>query len=780
MSDDPHDNKRQRTIVKTNPCEACRDHKRKCSMGVPCDRCRLLGLDCIYIVTKPPDDEEYFQIAANLQARAEFEALQHQMALMEAELGRMKAFGPMRALTCTASENGDCSTSMAGVKIEPDLLEDVKILDTVPKLSHSPSTPGESTFGNGSESGSLSPPGQTCFSSPVSTSSCLAGDLSHISLVSPVVVPDAKDYGFTTKETDQNADPTENADSKPPHLDWSVVIKRDGGLSINTNINQFQDLLTVLAQIVNKTSAPIPSSFLSPSIDRPFGPATWIHKRKNKFVYVREEHLMVMRRAAKNPDSFKAVIPSLSAHFTAMDFVNNLVHSLMELYWNCCNNHNPALHRSTFMSRFYNPRDPLSSPAVAAICAFLTRSKCLHVQSLIPSRLIPQFGEFFFSHARDKIEDTFDQEDLETFIALIYAGQYKYHSMDIKSAFMLQGHAHRLAELLIPAYTIESPTSMHCQPDFLGQREILCRICYTLRGVSKGLRFIMNERRHGQDRCHGKGLNLVERLGYPEPLDDEDPMTRRAVLSSRFFHMHMDSGKDSRQQLRWEDEVPFEVIKRFENRMNAFYENLPPEFRVNLTLFPQTDEGAVRAQLERDQPDRCALSLLTKFYAGWMFVHENFVLGPGEDEEMASGIARRSQAICSRAAEMITLLFDHLTARWPCFPDMMMLLVACDVHVRNTASLDKEQVERAKRMIVLTFRIMRRGYLKRVDKRWLGGLLGEEDEEERKVKEEEEDARWAGWKEGSWGDETKIGNMGAEEALCRKLIRTMKDVGIVL
>ncbi|RUS13829.1 hypothetical protein BC937DRAFT_94710, partial [Endogone sp. FLAS-F59071] len=752
---DSHQPKRPRNILKTNPCEACRDHKRKCSMGVPCERCRSLGLECIYIVTKPPDDEEYFQIAANLQARAEFEQLRQQMDNMEIEIERLKELGSsaqkMDKISSPASSDGD-SPKPTDVKVEPNLLDDVKCFEaTSPPSCSSPTVASsQSPCRSESESSTSSPKSL----SPLET-------ISHTAS-SEIMIPVARGIKCISLSSEILADSDDN--DQPLNLDWNVVFKRNG-LSIHTNINKFQDLLSVLAEIINKTtdSMHIPADFLKTAVDRPFGYPNYIRRTKSSNFRIRNEPMELMKRAAKNPDKFKIVVPSLATNFTAKNYVNELVHRLMDLYWSCFCHHSPHLHKPSFVARYYNHYDPLQSHAVAAICAFMTNVKCLHVRSLIPPNLIVQFGEYFYTRARNQIDDLFDEEDsLETFIALFYVGQYKYFALQIKSAFMFQGHVRRLAEPLMKQYGFDNPNRVH-DPDFVGQRECFRRICFALRFANKGMRFVMETKGHGI----AQRLNLRRRVGYPQAQPDEDPLAQRALLATSMFFNHMENAKNIRIALQWEGEVPFEIVERFEIAMKSYYASLPEDFKIDLPLFPSMEiESVIRKVLDRDKPDRYAVLLLCRFYTNWMCMHEPFALGPGEDEEMASGQALRSQAICTRAAELVTILWDYHSKQWPCFMDTRSLLTACDLHYRNAASHDAEQAVRSKRMILTTLKIARRGYLRWVDKKWLDGLtLGDEEEES-----ETEGCKSAGV-QGTLEEEEKIRleKVAAEEALCKKL-----------
>ncbi|KAI8880201.1 hypothetical protein K501DRAFT_325117 [Backusella circina FSU 941] len=84
---------------KTNPCEGCRERKKKCSTGQPCERCKRLGITCHYIKQITPPTVDYLEMISNQELKQNVDQLRELMATMEDELQ------VVRTTTATNSSN---------------------------------------------------------------------------------------------------------------------------------------------------------------------------------------------------------------------------------------------------------------------------------------------------------------------------------------------------------------------------------------------------------------------------------------------------------------------------------------------------------------------------------------------------------------------------------------------------------------------------------------------------------------------------------------------------
>ncbi|KAI7907326.1 uncharacterized protein BX663DRAFT_495522 [Cokeromyces recurvatus] len=75
---------------KTVPCEGCRERKKKCTTGQPCERCNRLGIQCYYIKSVIPPKIEYIEAAYNQQLQFHINMLEENMKILEKELYSLK------------------------------------------------------------------------------------------------------------------------------------------------------------------------------------------------------------------------------------------------------------------------------------------------------------------------------------------------------------------------------------------------------------------------------------------------------------------------------------------------------------------------------------------------------------------------------------------------------------------------------------------------------------------------------------------------------------------
>ncbi|KAG1199542.1 hypothetical protein G6F35_012499 [Rhizopus arrhizus] len=92
--------------IKKTPCNSCRQRKRKCSYGNPCERCIKLGTQCVYTILPSPKDLEYLQ---EIEYIEQIELLENQMVTIESEMNTLKL-----------AQNKDFSDSSAETTVGTD------------------------------------------------------------------------------------------------------------------------------------------------------------------------------------------------------------------------------------------------------------------------------------------------------------------------------------------------------------------------------------------------------------------------------------------------------------------------------------------------------------------------------------------------------------------------------------------------------------------------------------------------------------------------------------
>src|SRR4051812_46211278 len=81
---DPESKLGPKLARRNNPCELCRERRRKCDYGYPtCVRCSRLGKDCQYIITRSPADLEYAAQVLGGRMNPELKELGDELLVME-------------------------------------------------------------------------------------------------------------------------------------------------------------------------------------------------------------------------------------------------------------------------------------------------------------------------------------------------------------------------------------------------------------------------------------------------------------------------------------------------------------------------------------------------------------------------------------------------------------------------------------------------------------------------------------------------------------------------
>ncbi|KAI8365813.1 hypothetical protein EDC96DRAFT_508914 [Choanephora cucurbitarum] len=74
---------------KTIPCEGCRERKKKCSAGLPCDRCSKLGIECHYLQEVEPPRFSQIESFDSHKVKAHVQIIQACLDDMEQELKKL-------------------------------------------------------------------------------------------------------------------------------------------------------------------------------------------------------------------------------------------------------------------------------------------------------------------------------------------------------------------------------------------------------------------------------------------------------------------------------------------------------------------------------------------------------------------------------------------------------------------------------------------------------------------------------------------------------------------
>jgi hypothetical protein len=297
------------------------------------------------------------------------------------------------------------------------------------------------------------------------------------------------------------------------------------GLTINTNVKSIQDLVSwgfAAIKILNSEThlSPFTINLAESSGDISLAVTTRFHGAKDMYTDIlrsNQKKLTFESESVSPP-------PLIEADGHAV------VSSLIEAYFNCHNKQILILHCRTFMDEEYDPRSPLSSPLVMAVCAFVCLRHCRHMPGYT-SQELRDFGEFFYRTARSLLEDIFDEPEhrLETMLTLTFLGMFRLQTLRVSEAFSAITLAYTIAHDLLPEM-MQMPV---VDDKSLIQREMFKRQYFHVVMVENQLYHIVEK--STKDILFS---NLSEDM-MPLP-DEDDKVVKFIKLKNKFHHWMSD------------------------------------------------------------------------------------------------------------------------------------------------------------------------------------------------------------------------------------------------
>lgn len=219
------------------------------------------------------------------------------------------------------------------------------------------------------------------------------------------------------------------------------------GLTINTNVKSIQDLVSwgfAAIKILNSETHLSPFTINLAEYNGDISLAV-----TNRLHYGAKEIYTDILRTNRKKLTFEDETVTQPALIVAD--AHAVVTSLIETYFQCHNKQILILHRETFLEDEYDPRSPLSSPQVMAVCAFVCLRHCRHMPNYT-SQELRDLGEFFYRTARALLEDLFDEPKHrhESMLTLMFLGMFRLLTLRVSEALSAITLAYTIAHDLLP------------------------------------------------------------------------------------------------------------------------------------------------------------------------------------------------------------------------------------------------------------------------------------------------------------------------------------------
>ncbi|KAI7858613.1 hypothetical protein BDC45DRAFT_312712 [Circinella umbellata] len=452
-----------------------------------------------------------------------------------------------------------------------------------------------------------SPPLYTEHDSPSTASSDLSDDPRHdngrhliaqnnkgyVVTVDPTI-PLSSSSSSSIGITKKNKNTSSTAISSSEPVDWTMTVS-NGNLVIQTNIRNHNELFTSLQKMVStlEFQDKVPAIFSNNSSEPdPIGKALrfilWKRYGKSRYKSMARSHRLVLMAA----NSSKSNINTVDGSMVTLQLLN--------AYFNCQHLLSIQVHRLTFFTLFVYEERAEFSPAAMALCAVICMQPCRHVQMVIPSEQLTDYGRYYAERAQEILDDRFDEISLEIFITYTFLSLYKMRMSQVEEGIRYADIAERISHLLEKEYEIPTNNQdfAQCDTDYIGKASLFHRAIQALiRARMLGHIILHNEaeeqhevekkRRQFMDyaqlhaKVHGENIKVRPVAGDSE----EEERYIRAFLHMQNLRLEAHKVVQSFQS---NDVVNFVGMfgHQLEMVMRYWYkEILPSDFRLSTQLF---------------------------------------------------------------------------------------------------------------------------------------------------------------------------------------------------
>ncbi|CEP13757.1 hypothetical protein [Parasitella parasitica] len=617
---------------KTIPCEGCRERKKKCTAGQPCERCKKLGIQCYYLKPASPPKVEFIEPVSSQKLQMHVEVLEDIMRSMERELYFLKS--PFRIKQIAAG------SSISSKRSDSDV---------------------DSSFSDQGFDSNYNHFKSNKDNNKAITSSALLGNTSSWQLKLKKdggirIDTDISSYAKLLKHIEALGNP----------LDAIPIIKQPTLASLSAGGGYlYRNVLFAVVRRGNFRAI--------------------LGSIQNK------ERKQIISASTMTPPP-----QTLMLEFSDKNSTPNVVYEkknfalqLVNAYFSCRFLHRVVFHQKTFYEMFvYGRADLEASPAVCALSAVMLTMHCKHVLAFVPYDQQLALGEYFFDKARHAVSLQFDEPSMETMITYLFMALYKSNILRPQDANMYLEAAIRIRQILVetvykhppplPIYsaTITTTTNnntastsnnkdtqntdsppINTLPKRPSRSKALCRYAgeyETFKRLHAGfqdclqfIQFVNNQRgvpvknaspsknkpsMLNQENTSFKKLfqSICVEAYDPTPMPDESRQTVRAIMKEHYVGQIAQVVSPYFRLVRWQesDMVPLSFLMKTEEDLNKVYhQQIPLDFRLDASIFEGgiSDTEFKKRLMEDGRCDIVSVTIAARFYQSLIALHEPFL-----------------------------------------------------------------------------------------------------------------------------------------------------------
>lgn len=256
---------------------------------------------------------------------------------------------------------------------------------------------------------------------------------------------------------------------------WQLTFRRNGEISINTDILSYSSLLKHIESL--GTTSNIFPLVKQPTLASLSAGGGYLYRhvlcsilRKGNFKATLQCIHNVQQRQQIFMSSSSFTAPStllIEAENAAPNIVfekEDLALQLINAYFSCRFLHRVIFHQKTFFDMFVHKREDLeSSPVVCALAAAVLTMHCKHVLAIVPFDQQLALGDYYFNKARYAVSLQFDEPSMETMITYLHMSLYKANLLRPQDANMYLEIAIRIRQILADGIYKNPPQPYHNQ-----------------------------------------------------------------------------------------------------------------------------------------------------------------------------------------------------------------------------------------------------------------------------------------------------------------------------
>lgn len=415
---------------------------------------------------------------------------------------------------------------------------------------------------------------------------------------------------------------------------WELQFGKDGGFSINTDIQSYTSLLKHIEALnAESTFFPIIRQPTLASLSVGDG---FLHKNMISTVLRKGNFRITIASIQK---SQRKQIPMLIEPPPVLTQQKGLSLQLANAYFACRFLHRVMFHQATFYDLFVNYADPESSPVVCALSAAVLTMRCKHVMNLVPYDQQMELGEYYFNKARQAVSLQFDEATIETMIVYLHMALYKSNLLRPQEAHVYLDMAIRIRQILAEDTYKHPPTDSQTKSRYAGEYENFKRLHAGFQDAIRFIQFVNNQRgvpvknknKPRQEKTFEKVFRSICMEEYnPTAMPDESQQTVRAIMKENYLNDISAVVGPYFRRVRFgqEEMIPLSFLLKTEQDLHHVYNHkLPNEYRLSQSIFEDglSDVEFKRRLQEDTRCDTVSVSIASRFHQSLLALHEPFL-----------------------------------------------------------------------------------------------------------------------------------------------------------